>query len=459
MLRTSIALTAVLLAACSSTPKMETTGESGGSGGSIGGTGAGTVTATGTAAGSGSTGGSGQATSSGSSSGGECSQVGPSIDSFVKSYSMALCDWVFGCQADANYYYDLCMSYSAPGYNSIPPAVDAGRMGYCPGNGLNCLNAFSQAPCFGTPPSESTACKETLRGLVVPGSPCYSTADCSGGFCQSDAGCAGTCVAWAEVGDACSGALPCNPTEGLGCLNSKCVTPREIHSPCGPNTPPCDTTFGLACIAGACAAPPEGLMKPCEFGQGQCVAGSYCFQKIGTSSGKCTQNVALGGVCGEDADHLRNAFSSTDFECADGFTVTQCTGAGTLLDGGVHPGVCTTTAGEDNFCPDVPDGIDLTKPFGSGCLYGLDCLGPQGAATCDRPNPPNKGCYPLPFECDPTKAFCEQFVDGGVDAGFCVAAYRTGQACTGADQCGAFNVCTDAGVCELPTGPVCSPAF
>jgi hypothetical protein len=465
----TLALVSLLLAACSSSMPMGSTSVGGGPAGSGSGE-TGNSVGTGTAAGTGSGGlgsasGNGSTGSSSGATGGNGS--GPTIETFVKSYSTALCDYNFVCQADADYYLALCNSYSAPGYNDLPLAVDAGRVGYSAALGQMCIDSFTNATCYGTPPPSQTACHETLRGLVVPGQPCYSTTDCSGSFCMSSNGCAGTCTLYAETGDACSAALPCNPSEGLGCLNSKCVAPRDYGAQCGVSDPPCDVTAGLACIAGACLHPPQELMKPCVYGHGQCDTGSYCFQKNGVSSGKCLAALGPNGICGEDADHLKNAFSSTDFECADGFQVTQCVGAGTLLDGGVRPGVCTLTAGEQNGCPDVPAGLDLTKPFGSGCKFGLDCAGPLGFATCDRTNVPPRGCYGLPYPCDPTKAFCNYAVDGGVaergdgpdDAGVCTTAYRTGEACTGPDQCGVFNICNDAGVCGLPTGPVCSPAF
>ncbi len=297
----------------------------------------------------------------------------------------------------------------------------------------------------------------------MAGQPCYSTPDCSGGFCLSTNGCAGTCTTWSEKGAACSSTALCNPTEYLSCIDGTCAPPREVDERCGPTLPACD--LGLACVAGTCKNLPIPLTGTCVFGQGQCAAGSYCFQKAGAPTGKCTAQVAQNGVCGEDENHQRNAFSATDFECQDGFTVTQCIGAGTLLDGGVQSGFCRTTAGEMNICPDVPPQIDLTQPYGSGCFNGLDCAGPLGEATCDRTNPAGRGCYPLPNPCDPTKAFCNYSPDAGLndaginDGGVCQAAFRTGEACTAPNQCGVFNTCTDAGVCGLPTGPVCSPAF
>jgi len=466
----TIALVSLLLTACSSSmPTGSTSAGAGPAGSASGGTGnsIGTGTAAGTGTGTAGAGsGNGSTGSSSGATGGNGS--GPNIETFVKAYSTALCDFNFVCQADADYYLMLCTSYSAPGYNDLPAAVDAGRIGYSALLGQTCLTSFTNAPCYGTHPQDQTACQETLRGLVVPGQPCYSTPDCSGGFCMSTNGCAGTCTVYAESKDDCSASVPCNPSEGLACLNGKCAAPRPIHAPCGPTLPPCDVTVGLACIAGSCLAPPEELTQPCVFGQGQCDTGSYCFQKSGRPAGVCTAEVGPTGICGEDADHLRNAFSSTDFECTDGFQVTQCVGAGTLQDGGVRPGTCTTTEGEMNNCPDVPSGLDLTKPFGSGCKFGLDCAGPPGEATCDRTNAAPRGCYGLPYPCDPTKAYCNYAFDGGGfepegdgpdDGGFCVPAFRSGEACTEPNQCGVFNTCTDAGICELPTGPVCSPAF
>ncbi len=371
----TIALISLLLTACSSTMPMGSTSAGGGPAGSgSGGTDNGSGTGAGSSTGGASSSGNGSTGSSSGATGGNGS--GPDIETYVKSYSTALCDYNFVCAADADYYLALCTSFSAPGYGDLPAAVDAGRIGYSAALGQMCLDSFTNATCYGTPPPNQTACMETLRGLVVPGQPCYSTADCSGGFCMSSNGCAGTCTAYAETGDACSDALPCNPSEYLGCLDNKCVAPRPPHGACGPGKPPCG--LDLACIAGQCLAPPEELTEPCVFGQGQCDTGSYCFQKNGKSSGTCMAEVSLGDFCGEDADHLKNAFSSTDFECADGFQVTQCVGAGTLLDGGFRTGKCTTTAGEQNGCPDVPDGLDLTKPFGSGCKFGLDCAGPLG---------------------------------------------------------------------------------
>lgn len=222
---------------------------------------------------------------------------------------------------------------------------------------------------------------ETSVDPVTDGFRCLALTECAGAL---------ECCAIGELGDACSGALPCRAD--LECTAGICASPP---------------TCGDACPLGACR---DG---ECECPEG-CPDGQVC-----DAFGACVGASPGGTTCGCDAE-CRSG------ECVEG----RCAG--------VRPIGCGCTLDED--CPaDVStcvSGVCVLRPMlGEPCIEGAPCFGsacvdgtcsriPEGQRGCDAPDECASGlvCAPLP---------CRGFVCDRI----CVAPTTEGGPCAAEDVC------------------------
>lgn len=191
-----------------------------------------------------------------------------------------------------------------------------------------------------TRPGADTSVKVcwTITEHVMPGAACrsmpktgaFDTAQCEGslGYCDTsnapmDDRTAGTCKAYANVGDSCVGMTGQTPPQ------------------CNPKTSYCDAFTSMKCVA------LPGTGAPCSTSNYRCAPGNYCDYTAGTSA-TCAASKADGSDC------------KTSQECASNYCQT------TIGDGGIQTGTCTPTGNVSHNAYDVSPRTCGFGPSGSG---------------------------------------------------------------------------------------------
>lgn len=254
--------------------------------------------------------------------------------------------------------------------------------------------------------SASTACGNVFVGEVPVGGSCSPLAfadlsECApGNQCSISALCAGSCVPFAKLGEACGGATGKNCDLGLSCDlgMSVCVKAAAQGDTCSFNQPcsgnlVCEGASGpvgfvtdASTQIGTCKAKPDS--GPCYFDDNcsnRCVGASPP-----DSLGQCKPRPALGEACAPGAK-----------ECALG---AYC--------------------GVGERCISLPS-------------LGQSCVGNSG-----------EGSECLDSYCDPTTAMCVAFLQSGDPCSLSSAAYFP------PDPCGGFRLVCDSGYCA----PTCLSA-
>ncbi len=165
--------------------------------------------------------------------------------------------------------------------------------------------ALTQAPGAGNLPSELSTCASNIkssacdlyglvcstRGTLPNGQACASSAQCSGGVCDTSGTTSttteircGVCDSFVDVGGACV-AKPCDGTVA-SCVNGKCVAFAKVGETCGGTAGTCQS--GLTCDAAmkCVLAPTKG--QACT---------TTCDAPLRCISGTCADAVQAGGPC------------------------------------------------------------------------------------------------------------------------------------------------------------------
>jgi hypothetical protein len=264
------------------------------------------------------------------------------------------------------------------GINDIGCCDDAGRVVWCDGGQLFCIDCAAASPqCGWKPdagfydcgtddgaadpsgdnPKDCVACDPPCGdGEICVGGVCeVCTPDCSGKQCGSD-GCGGTCGECAGecVAGLCHMGPGCEATEAPlcnGCACENCVC--ELDSYC------CETAWDSLCV-GQCISDCGGCPSLENCGDDQCVAddfencatcpadcacgeGSQCFQGeccVPSCDEKTCGDDGCGGTCG---DCGAGQFCNDAFACED---LPQCVVAQEIFCGDAIEG---TTVGAENL--------------------------------------------------------------------------------------------------------------
>jgi hypothetical protein len=193
---------------------------------------------------------------------------------------------------------------------------------------------------------------------------------------------------------------------------------------------------------------PVSAGNPCEFNDGECATGTYCFEAMSANTGNCAEQVAIGQPCGEDENHAQNAFSIVDNECSGSRSI--CVGAGTLMDAGVAAGVCAPPSDVGGPCTPRGAEINSSDSYNDGCYDGLNCVG--GACV----KPPSTGtCSATGIACDLAVSFCASATNT------CTAYLAPGATCNPSDTspCGIGGSCNGTNdICQGKV-PSCTPTL
>ena len=393
-------------------------------------------------------------TTGGSSSTSGTTGTAITADTFDQLLSLAFCTTGVTCEGySAEITTTICPQYPTIGLSGLASAVDAGRVAFDAGAAALCLAALEDAGCNFA--AVGLGCTTAVAiGLEPLDAGCFNSADCKAGSCvTTGATCSpGLCTPYVESGGACdcSGCGICDPTANLTCSPSTntCQALGQQGASC-PGNGSC--VPGFDCIGNVCTAIPVAPGDPCVVNNSDCQPGSYCFELPMQTVGNCSLQVALGQPCGQNANYQSHVFGlpPPEPQCAGFPGSVACIGAGTLVDGGIVPGVCGALSDEGGPCVAAGPGIntDAGAQYQDGCKLGLNCV----AGVCTRP-PASGACSPLALPCDVTVAFCDATTNT------CQPTIPLGGSCDGGtNQCGLVSSCSSNDICQLETNGC--PAF
>ena len=294
---------------------------------------------------------------------------GGGVDSSCGSYFDALVNFFNECGAaglltinssDRAAFVQDCVALSkAPGASNIGSQLD------------QCASSLSSATLCTL---QGLSCK--LAGSQPNGAPCATSAQCSGGVCDSSGTTnptseivCGVCASDVPVGGSCTGTATCDPASG-SCVNGTCVAYATQGAACGTTAPSATCGGSLLCTNGTCQpAPTQG--QACTT---QCLLPYRCI------SGTCAQAVAQGGAC-----------KSGEVDCASGLVCTngQCAQP-TFAQVGQPCGAQTTaTCGAGLYCDSMSTTCKARVSSGGACtvgqhqcVEGLVCV----SGTCQQPD-------------------------------------------------------------------------
>jgi|GEM_PF-1708139 len=289
-------------------------------------------------------------------------------------------------------------------------AIKAGRASFDPKAAQACLDGLNAPRDCRRPTSRPVACFNAVIGLETKGASCSWLYECVRDFCDSSAGCPGTCPVTLGAGAPCGGqgAGECDGRQGLLCIENLCSQLLPAFAHC-PGTSFCDV--GLYCDDSSSKCMPE------RSELGACASDEQCQQGLFCAAGFCRKKVARGLPCGEDSSLAPSASS----ECQDAFL---CAG---FSRSPLRPGTCASPGEVGAAC--------VSEAEIPGCAEGLDCA----ANLCTLP-PVSGPCFR--GTCLRGTAFCD-------DAGQCETRRAAGSACTDYGQC-LDGACT-AGSCAPDT--------
>ena len=295
----------------------------------------------------------------------------------------------------------------------VAKSLAKGRAAYDSQAALNCLASLTTASCDVIAGSQTypPACAAAIAGKVASGGSCFQAYECSpDSFCTSASrldsaasGCPGSCASRSGDGTTTQYAAGCATglyTYGSGGVRT-CRAPTHRLQSCAPVAP---GTQKLTCVESAycendtCVArKPAGDMCGSDA---ECVAGTFCqagacgpllaldqaCARSGAQATRCrlysvclpSTRTSTTGTCQVPGVEGSNCIATSD--CASGF---QCLGATAN-----EFGKCAALKGKDGACnvltgsPGCAAGFFCNlsnvcqerKPFGSGCLVGVECL-------------------------------------------------------------------------------------
>ncbi len=322
----------------------------------------------------------------------------------------------------------LCLSY-------VGASARAGRLLLAP-SALPDLEArLAETPCNALNTTQSNHAlfdltRAAVIGTIPLGAACYHSIECVGldSYCESTAGCPGTCKPRTPKGSQCSvfgsgaagcvpmlGSGPCTCSRGLSCISGHCMPISTVGGACGFDA---NCTPGLVCRYGSCVMT-ASAGQPCHDTKLPCATGAgICF------GGVCVVGGPTGAPCDHDRDCAEGPCDAKSKVCTTEVTADQkchqsgwnavcaqgyyCScGAGDACSSGVCRAVesigtpckdssaCETQACVSGKCSDqLTGGQHCTASCDSGVrcqgMYVSTC-GPDGYATLTS-CAPGQGC-------------------------------------------------------------------
>ena len=314
----------------------------------------------------------------------------------------------------------LTLVWGSPELLGIDALVANNHLRRDPGGEQRCLARLASAAC--RDPSTSSTCGlgfEPLSPNVAPGGSCTRWDECIDGFCSSQAGCRGTCIARSKLGGTCDSNRLC--TEDAFCWEGTCRKRGVAGDKCGGHWQWCGE--GLFCagyrpanksvhdmspeVPGTCRAPRDVgescLGEPADH----CRPGLSCAW--GDAAPTCQQPLASGATC-----RWLDA-------CADGLACIGLTLHG-FAQGHAHFAV--SRAGTCGPVRDAGSPCDPTA-FVGGCPAAMRCDRTTGrcrsrghagdpcvSSWITKPHPPdepidNDGCFSSHY-CDVATRTCKK---------------------------------------------------
>lgn len=202
----------------------------------------------------------------------------------------------------------LTRVWGSPDLLGVDTLVKENRLRVAPGGEQRCLQLLATTGC-----RDLTAHQTCDIGFlpvlpgVAPGGKCERWDECIDGFCSSQAGCTGKCIARAPVGGTCDHNTIC--TESAFCADGTCVARLGAGKSCDGNWQSC--ADGLFCagyhapnlsdhdrtveVMGTCRAP-RGVGESCVEDQlPHCKSDLYCAW--GDPQPSCQKPLAAGDTC------------------------------------------------------------------------------------------------------------------------------------------------------------------
>jgi len=311
-------------------------------------------------------------------------------------YYNLFCEKVENC--DMNAYFSMviddrqdCLDFlhnnmnDGPGIGDIVAAVNAGTVAYDAEQGYACIEDMRALSCAEFGDREPASCVGVFTGTLADDDECNLNEECVSGYCNTDAGCPGTCEPAVAVGDPCTETDECEA--GAKCVLDECAV------------------FSAA----------AGVGDPCDADEDWCGEGLFCHP----TTGECTAQLTEGTDCENVSDQ----------ECEAG---TLCFGVGDAQKTCVELTIIETA---DTVCD-----------YGAGIMCAayndLTCAIDDFQAftgTCQTFTTLGEVCFNstelVLTSCD---MFADLFCDmsGGYQTdGHCTAKKSGGEACTDGDQC------------------------
>ncbi len=255
-----------------------------------------------------------------------------------------------------------------------------------------CIAALDAAPCANF--REVPACRNIFVGVLPADAGCVSDRQCVSGACTAAFGQCGTCLAPADIGQACD------------LTNDNCVSSNDGWVTCQPDG------IGATCMLEPIDTLMVTLNESCGGGN-VCQSPYYCSQ-----NGVCAERVAAGTACNVDFDSCELTAVCDDTPngptCLTVVNVTQASQPCGLLADNLSIGRCDSTldlyCGGGDVCLQLAGaGAENGECFkDADCNAGLICVDPGRVdpGSCETTNKVDGASCEVDAEC--ASHFCTE---------------------------------------------------
>lgn len=319
------------------------------------------------------------------------------LDLAAERYGQAYCERLLECSAigvallSQSSCEQAVWQYRNDTLALLDDQVAAGRIAYDDAAMARCLADVRDLPCADLSTALLTdvgRCADAIRGQVAAGAACDDSLECQAGlYCDTAAGCPGTCQPRVVAGAACTDAEAC--AAGLDC-DTTCQAYGRAGAACGDTgLPAC--AFGFECDG----AP--GVCQPLTF---TAALGAACDPDTGSL---CQAGLTCAVTDLQQRTYACQPMSAAGASCGRGIPNPCPSGQTCVVASGQLTGTCTAQGGAGQPCL-------------SGVLFG---------------------CAPG-LDCDSATSTCVVLVDNGES---CTVADQCANACTG-------GVCGEPAACD-----------